>query len=373
LLVLTDLPYADSRLARFLIWCRAQAALQERSWGVVTGGNPWVHAVLERLLWQHALPLFQDREHALHSLLDREEGTRERSGRSVPAEVVRWCSDAVSGEFQYVSATAEPVFGEPPGCWLADPGYLLDRIDPRDRGRWQAAWDRASREGLPGLCECRISVAGEVRRAQAVMLPPGLPEEAAPQVRGMLVLLAEPTPEQPQPRRRREVDRAALDRALLQARDAHLNAVDRAEALQRLKALSGAPWKQIAREVGLSHTYVRQLVGVLKLEHSVRERLREGRIPLRTALAIKPLPGSCQSEFADKAAEQHLSAEEIRRHPAQPPHDTPGAADSAGLPLTADSSPGETATRKRELTRAARRRRATLNPEPRHIVAPARG
>lgn len=312
LLDLTELPHADGRLARLLRWCRGQAALHQTRWAVVTGGNAWVHPILERLLWYDDLPVFQNREQAIRYLTSMVApvGVDERPGPLISA--IRWRADPASGEFHYVSANAEEIMGDPPSRWLAHPGYLLERIDSRDRGRWRAAWERAACHGLPAACDCRLNVAGVPRRAQIVLLPPGSGDETVRQLRGTLVLLPAG--------RRAPADRppqaaGGVAEAWVRARNSMLNPVERAEALQHLKELTGAPWKQIARDVGLSHTYLRKLVGVLKLEESVLTSLRERRIPLRTALALKPLPEEQQTELARKAEEESIPAELIRQAP----------------------------------------------------------
>jgi len=65
--------------------------------------------------------------------------------------------------------------------------------------------------------------------------------------------------------------------------------------------------------VGLSPTYVRRLAGLLKLERSVRDLVRRGEIPARTAIALKPLPSAIQVELAELVVRDRLTAEEVRK------------------------------------------------------------
>lgn len=359
LLDLSGMPYADGRLVRFLVWCRGQAALHRVRWALVIGSNAGVHSVLERVLWLDSLPLFQNRTQAIQHLTAAALPAGVTSAEtSPPSAVIHWRADPHSGEFQYVSANAEGILGDPPQRWLSDPNYLLERMDPRDHRRWKAAWEQACGQGLPGACDCHLTVAGETRRAQLVLLPPAQEADAVPQLRGTLVLLptgkrATKPGSQPTPTER--------SGALARARNPRLNPVERAEALQQLKMLTGAPWKQIAREVGLSHAYVRKLVGVLKLEDPVRESLRAGRLPLRTALALKPLPHERQTKLARQAEQEHLTAERIR-HPAEQP--SPERREALpSVSVTEAPSAGQAARRLQEAARACRARNRALRDE----------
>jgi ParB family chromosome partitioning protein len=91
-----------------------------------------------------------------------------------------------------------------------------------------------------------------------------------------------------------------------------LGELEKAEALLRIKALTDKTWEQVAELVKLSRDYVKRLVGLLKLESSVKEMVRTGTIPARTAIALKPLPLSQQVEMARRARDEGLSAEQIR-------------------------------------------------------------
>jgi ParB-like chromosome segregation protein Spo0J len=91
-----------------------------------------------------------------------------------------------------------------------------------------------------------------------------------------------------------------------------LGELEKAEALLRIKALTDKTWDQIAEVVKLSRDYVKRLVGLLKLEDSVKEMVRTGEIPARTAIALKPLPPAKQLEMAERVRRDGLSAEQIR-------------------------------------------------------------
>ena len=112
----------------------------------------------------------------------------------------------------------------------------------------------------------------------------------------------------------RHDERAESVRALvirIQQRD--LSDIDKAETLKQLKSLAGTSWEGVAEMVGLSPTYVRRLAGLLKLERSVRDLVRRGEIPARTAIALKPLPSAIQVELAELVVRDRLTAEEVRK------------------------------------------------------------
>jgi ParB/RepB/Spo0J family partition protein len=91
-----------------------------------------------------------------------------------------------------------------------------------------------------------------------------------------------------------------------------LSDIDKAEALLRLKQMTEKSWDEIAGLVRLSSTYVRALAGLLKLEEPVKQLVRQGEIPTRTAIALRPLPPRTQVELARRAAAEGLSAEAVR-------------------------------------------------------------
>ena len=91
-----------------------------------------------------------------------------------------------------------------------------------------------------------------------------------------------------------------------------LSEIDKAEALRRIKQATEKSWEEVAELVKLSHIYVKRLVGLLKLEEPVKEMVRRGDIPARTAIALKPLPPTRQIEMAERVVKEGLTAEEIR-------------------------------------------------------------
>lgn len=91
-----------------------------------------------------------------------------------------------------------------------------------------------------------------------------------------------------------------------------MNDLEKAETLFRIKSLTGQTWDQVADLVNLSADYVRRLAGLLKLEESVKEWVRAGKISTRVAIALRPLPGRIQIEVAERAIQEGLTAEQIR-------------------------------------------------------------
>jgi ParB family chromosome partitioning protein len=92
-----------------------------------------------------------------------------------------------------------------------------------------------------------------------------------------------------------------------------LGELEKAEALLRIKTLTDRTWDQVAELVKLSRDYVKRLAGLLKLEDEVKEKVRSGAIPARTAIALKPLPPRKQIEMAERVVREGLTAEEIRQ------------------------------------------------------------
>jgi ParB family chromosome partitioning protein len=92
-----------------------------------------------------------------------------------------------------------------------------------------------------------------------------------------------------------------------------LSEIDKAEALKRIKFMTEKGWDEVADLVKLSTVYVRGLAGLLKLEEPVKEMVRRGEIPARSAFALKPLPPQQQIEMAQRVVREGLSAEEIRQ------------------------------------------------------------
>lgn len=91
-----------------------------------------------------------------------------------------------------------------------------------------------------------------------------------------------------------------------------MNDLEKAETLFRIKSLTGQTWDQVAELVNLSADYVRRLAGLLKLEESVKEWVRAGKLSTRVAIALRPLPGRIQIEVAERAIQEGLTAEQIR-------------------------------------------------------------
>lgn len=91
-----------------------------------------------------------------------------------------------------------------------------------------------------------------------------------------------------------------------------MNDLEKAETLFRIKSLTGKTWDQVAGLVNLSPDYVRRLAGLLKLEETVKEWVRAGKISTRVAIALRPLPGRKQIEMAERAVREGLTAEQIR-------------------------------------------------------------
>jgi ParB family chromosome partitioning protein len=91
-----------------------------------------------------------------------------------------------------------------------------------------------------------------------------------------------------------------------------LGDLDKAAALLRIKTLTDRTWDEVAELVKLSRDYVKRLAGLLSLDDSVKELVRAGRIPIRTAIALRPLPVRRQAEMAERILAEGLTAEQVR-------------------------------------------------------------
>lgn len=96
-----------------------------------------------------------------------------------------------------------------------------------------------------------------------------------------------------------------------------LSEIDKATALLRIKTLTDRTWEEVAEVVKLSRDYVKRLAGLLKLEEAVQEKIRNGQISVRTAIALRPLDSRQQLEMADRVVEEGLTAEQVREEVAR--------------------------------------------------------
>lgn len=105
-----------------------------------------------------------------------------------------------------------------------------------------------------------------------------------------------------------------------------LNDVDRARALQQLKANLGSPsWDVIAEKVGISKRRVLQIVDITKLPEQIQENIRSGELTEKHGRAAKLLPEEKRLEFAESVRRQQLSGDEslevakaLKSEPAMP-------------------------------------------------------
>lgn len=91
-----------------------------------------------------------------------------------------------------------------------------------------------------------------------------------------------------------------------------LTDMEKSDALTELKRTTDKTWPEIADLVKLSLSRVQALAGLQGLAEPVQEMVREGRIPGRTAIVLRPLPQEQQQEFADRVIHEGMTAEQIR-------------------------------------------------------------
>ncbi len=75
LIDLAAVTFLDAAGARALLWMGHTALSRGHEWGMISGGNRWVHRVLDLLQWTAGLPLYPDWISAHSALcLDPEDG-----------------------------------------------------------------------------------------------------------------------------------------------------------------------------------------------------------------------------------------------------------------------------------------------------------
>jgi ParB family chromosome partitioning protein len=109
-------------------------------------------------------------------------------------------------------------------------------------------------------------------------------------------------------------DQAAMAMALIEnIQRENLNALEQANALQRLTEEFGLTHQQAADAVGRSRTAVTNLLRLLELEDEVKEMIGLGELEMGHARALLALTGNAQREAARKVAAQGLSVRETER------------------------------------------------------------
>jgi ParB family chromosome partitioning protein len=91
-----------------------------------------------------------------------------------------------------------------------------------------------------------------------------------------------------------------------------LDAVEKSEALHRLRTITEKSWEEIADLVKLSESHVKTLSRIKNLDDSVKQLVRERRLSDRKAIALLPLQKFQQREMATQALAEELTAEQIR-------------------------------------------------------------
>ncbi len=91
-----------------------------------------------------------------------------------------------------------------------------------------------------------------------------------------------------------------------------LDAVEKSEALHRLRRITDKSWEEIAELVRLSESHVKTLARLEKLDDEVKQLVRDHTLSDRKAIALLPLPPARQREVAQEALAQELTAEQIR-------------------------------------------------------------
>jgi ParB family chromosome partitioning protein len=109
-------------------------------------------------------------------------------------------------------------------------------------------------------------------------------------------------------------DEAAIAMALIEnIQRENLNAIEEANALQRLGDEFGLTHEQIAQAVGKSRATVTNLLRLLGLNHDVKTLLEHGDIEMGHSRALLALPNNQQSEIAKQVANKGLSVRDTEQ------------------------------------------------------------
>jgi len=109
-------------------------------------------------------------------------------------------------------------------------------------------------------------------------------------------------------------DDVALALALIEnIQRENLSPLDEARALERLVVEFGMTHERAAEAVGRSRTAVSNLIRLLELDETVKQRLAAGDLDMGHARALLALPRSQQAQAAAKVAERGLSVRETER------------------------------------------------------------
>lgn len=119
-----------------------------------------------------------------------------------------------------------------------------------------------------------------------------------------------------------------------------LTDMEKSDALVELKRTTDKTWQEIAQLVHLSESRVLSLAGLQKLEEPVKEMVRRGELPGRTAVALRPLPATQQRALAERVVQQRLTAEDVRGEISERIN-RPGTARSTFIPPTLPTIPDE--------------------------------
>ena len=98
-----------------------------------------------------------------------------------------------------------------------------------------------------------------------------------------------------------------------------LNAIEEAEAFEKIINTSGITQEEAAKKFGKSRSYITNLLGLLRLPEKVKEYVKENKISMGHARVLSKMSDPDQiNEIADRIIEESLSVREVERLSSNP-------------------------------------------------------
>ena len=98
-----------------------------------------------------------------------------------------------------------------------------------------------------------------------------------------------------------------------------LNAIEEAEAFEKIINTSGITQEEAAKKFGKSRSYITNLLGLLRLPEKVKEYVKENKISMGHARVLSKMSDPDQiNEIADRIIEESLSVRDVERLSSNP-------------------------------------------------------
>ena len=116
-----------------------------------------------------------------------------------------------------------------------------------------------------------------------------------------------------------------------------LNAIEEAEAIQKLSNSYHLTHEEIARSLGKSRSAITNILRLLDLEASVKQKVRDGQLKMGHVRPLLTLSMEQQKDFVSKIMEKKLSARQTEQAVKQFIHSTESESVQSEIPTTTDA------------------------------------